>query len=199
MIPIALVTSVVTTPACKKLSERRAHASASTSSSAALAASAAAKEAAAAREAASAAAREAASAAAAAKAHADTAALEKVRQAVDDLKWMVAHHVTQNPASAGEGDASTRCSTIESSAKTLAPDASVELKKAVDEGVALCAFDVPITTAIEALDHLRVSPSQASRRLMCDVATKEIDKARVVRPKDVRVRTADARRRDSCH
>lgn len=136
--------------------------------------------------------------AAVATAAANVAATERARQLVSDLRWLVAHNVTQNPAKAGEGDASTKCSSVQSSQKSLGADPNPELKKLLDEAATLCAFDIPLTTAVEALDQLRFSPSQASRKLMCDVATRELERARTIRPRDPRLRSVSARRKEAC-
>jgi hypothetical protein len=136
--------------------------------------------------------------ASAAAAAANAAAITRSKQLVTDLEWLVAHNVTQDPAKAGEGDASTKCSTVDGLQKGLGADPDPELKKLVDEAAALCAFDIPVATAVEALDQLRYRPSQASRRLMCDVASREVDRARQVRPRDPRLRSVEARRREAC-
>lgn len=192
MLTIALPIASLT--ACDKITGKD-KARAAASASAAAAASAAAL---AASQAAAASASAAAAAAASAQAAANAAAIEKAKNLVADLKWMIAHNVTQNPAKAGEGDASTKCNAVETSQKALTPATDPELKKHIEEAVALCAFDIPLTTAIEALDHLRFTPSQASRRLMCDVALKELEKARAVKPKDTKLRGVDARRKETC-
>ena len=111
---------------------------------------------------------------------------------------MVAHDVTMNPDAGGEGDASTKCNTAMGAQNALGPHPEPEVKNVLDEAVALCAFEIPVATAAEALAHLRFSPSQASRRLMCDVATRELDRARPIRPKDPHLRNVDARRVEAC-
>jgi hypothetical protein len=119
---------------------------------------------------------------------ATAAAIERARRELSDLRWMIAHDVTVNRAKAGDGDASTKCDAALTARKSLRPESEVELKKILDEMSALCAFDVPVVTAIEALDQLRYSPSQASRKLMCEVAARELERARAVRPGDRRPR-----------
>ncbi len=151
--------------------------------------------------AASAEAKAAASAVAAANAAVEAsrvAAIARARQLVTDIRWMVTKGVTVNPAKAGEGDVATKCDAVEAARTELGKRPDPELVKALDEGAALCAFDVPLLTASESLDHLRGTPSQASHLLMCTVAEREISKARAVRPNDARVHREDARRATLC-
>lgn len=134
--------------------------------------------------------------ASAASASARAAAVERAKELVADIRWMIAKGVTVNPAKAGEGDVATKCDGLESMRSSAGGDP--DLLAVLDDGAALCAFDVPLLTASESLDHLRGTPSQASRLLMCSVAEREIAKARAVRPGDPRVRNADARRASTC-
>lgn len=138
-------------------------------------------------------------AAAAASAAARSAAVGRATQAVDDIRWMISKGVTVNREKAGEGDVATKCDAVESMRASSARDPDPEFLKVLDEGASLCAFDVPLLTASESLDHLRGTPSQASRLLMCNVAAREIAKARAVRPNDPRVRSAEARRIATCN
>jgi hypothetical protein len=119
---------------------------------------------------------------------------ERLRQTLADLKWMIGHKTT-SPARAGEGDAVSKCDAV---AASHAGEADPEAQTLLDEATALCAFDVPLVTANEALDQLRFTPSQASRLLGCNVAQRETDRARAVHPRDARVRQADARRASLC-
>lgn len=122
--------------------------------------------------------------------------LAKAKDLLSDLQWCIAHKATQNPANAGEGDASTECDAVATMrAKTTDPDVA----QALDDAAALCAFDIPLVTANEALDHLRNSTSQASKLLMCTIASKEIAKAKAVKAKDPKVARTDARRASFCH
>jgi hypothetical protein len=124
---------------------------------------------------------------------ADAAAAARVRaQALlADIRWMIDKGVSTNPAKAGEGDLASKCSTVESMR------ASQRLRE-LDDAAALCAFDVPLVHAGEAMRQLHYSPSQASRRLQCDVASREIARARAARPSDPRVRKAEAQRIEAC-
>jgi hypothetical protein len=126
------------------------------------------------------------------------AAVDRAKQLVADIRWMISKGVTVNPAKAGEGDVATKCDAVESTRAGLGSHPDPELVEILDDGAGLCAFDVPLLTASESLDHLRGSPSQASRLLMCTVATREIAKARAVRPNDPRVRRTEGRRATAC-
>jgi hypothetical protein len=123
------------------------------------------------------------------------AALGRARGLLEDIRWMCAHRASVNPAKAGEGDVSSKCDAVERMRSTeIAPEATHVL----DEAAALCAFDVPLLTASEALDHLKFGTSQASKALMCGVARREIDKARAVKARDARIFALDARRANAC-
>ncbi|MBX3213061.1 MAG: hypothetical protein KF850_13580 [Labilithrix sp.] len=137
-------------------------------------------------------------AAEAAKLAARSAATARARELVDDVRWMVAKGVTMNRDKAGEGDVTTKCDALEATRSGLGDAPDPELVAVLDEGAALCAFDVPLLTASESLDHFRGNPTQASRLLMCNVAEREIAKARAIRPGDPRVLRADARRLGAC-
>ena len=138
-------------------------------------------------------------AASAAAIAARAAAVARAKELVADVRWMIDEGVTVNRAKAGEGDVATKCDGIESMRSSMGRDPDPELVKVLDEGTGLCAFDVPLLTASESLDHLRGTPSQASRLLVCNVAAREIAKARAVRANDPRVRSVEARRGSLCH
>jgi hypothetical protein len=59
-----------------------------------------------------------------------------------------------------------------------------EHKQIVDEAKELCAFDVPLYIATEALDQMGKTPSQASVLLSCKVASRELAKAKAAKPND---------------
>jgi hypothetical protein len=141
---------------------------------------------------------ELARAAAAAAEASRAAAVEKAKTLVADVRWMVTKGVTMNPAKGGEGDVTTKCDALDTTRAGLGAHPDPELVTVLDEGATLCAFDVPLLTANESLDHLRGTPSQASRLLMCDVAAREIGKARAVHANDMKVHRADARRATLC-
>jgi hypothetical protein len=131
-----------------------------------------------------------------ARALAEAAARARVLATIEDLKWMVEHHASVNPAKAGEGDISTKCDAVQS--ELARPIEDPDTRALLDGAAALCAFDVPLLQASEALDHLRFGTSQASHALMCNVARVELDKARAVKPRDGKLRALDARRATAC-
>ncbi len=124
--------------------------------------------------------------------------MEKAKEILADIQWMVHHGVTVNRKKPGDGDVTTKCEAIEG-LKGAAGHNDPEMKKTIEEAEALCAFEVPLLTASEALDHLRGMPSQASRILTCDAARRDLDKARQVKPKDRKLLGLDAKRRQLCN
>jgi hypothetical protein len=108
---------------------------------------------------------------------------------------MCAHRVSMNPAKAGEGDVSSKCDAVE---HARGGENSVDVARVLDDAAALCAFDVPLLNASEALDHLRFGTSHASKSLMCGIAKRELDKARAVKARDARIFALDARRANAC-
>lgn len=198
--PVAVFLALFAVPGgCARLRcSPRADAAAGTAASASAAEAASASAAAARASAAAEEARAAEEAAAAARIAARAAATARARELVDDVRWMIAKGVTVNRDKAGEGDVTTKCEALEATRADLGADPDPELVAVLDEGAELCAFDVPLLTASEALDHFRGNPTQASRLLMCNVAEREIAKARSVRPGDPRVLRAAARRAAAC-
>jgi hypothetical protein len=126
-------------------------------------------------------------------------AIERSRQWLEDLRWSVEHKTTVNPTKAGEGDADTKCDAVAAARDGLTEASDPAYRKNLDDAAALCAFDIPLVRAHEALDRLRFSPSQASHLLQCNVAGRELDKARAVKPRDGLLRQLDARRANLCH
>jgi hypothetical protein len=132
----------------------------------------------------------------------NTAALDRSRQWLEAIRWTVEHKATVNPDRAGEGDAASQCDAVADARAGVGSDADAAYRNNLDDAAGLCAFDVRLVTASEALDRLRYSPSQASRLLQCNVARREIEEARKVseqHPKDARLRQLDARRGSLCH
>lgn len=120
------------------------------------------------------------------------AELERAKGWLADLKFLLASKTTTSKeVVSGEGDATAICDAAVA-ARPKATDP--ELAAVLDECGQLCAFDVPLLVANEALDHLKTSTSQASVRLMCTVSAKEIAKAKALKPKDPKVRDVERRR-----
>jgi hypothetical protein len=126
-------------------------------------------------------------------------AIERSQQWLDDLRWSVEHKSTVNPKKAGEGDADSKCDAVAAAREGLTDDADPTYQKNLDDAAALCAFDIPLVRAHEALDRLGYTPSQASRLLQCNVSRRELDKARAVKPHDRLLLQLDARRANVCH
>ncbi len=136
---------------------------------------------------------------------ADHALVDQTSDAVRDLDALVKKGVLTNPAKPEAGDIVMRCATIESSRPRLealagsgVADPDGELKNLVAETRRLCSLDVPLLNANHTLRQVSISPSQASRRLMCGFAQKDLEKARSAKPNDRRVRDLDVRVGTSC-
>ena len=128
---------------------------------------------------------------------ANTLALARAKTDLADVQWVVAHNVTLNPAKP-DGEVASKCDANEAAEAKFTDASPAELRAVLDQTKALCAFDVPLVTASEALDQLRNGQSQASRRLSCNVAKTEIDKARLVKPRDLKMLRLDVRRDSLC-
>lgn len=129
---------------------------------------------------------------------ANAIALERARTDLGDVQWLVAHNVTSNPART-DGEVASKCDANASAVAKLGPTSPPELRETLEQTQALCAFDVPLVTAKEALDQLGNVQSQASRRLSCNVARTELEKARQVKPRDIKLLRLDARREPLCN
>lgn len=131
---------------------------------------------------------------------ADHALVDQTRDAVRDLDALVNNGVLTDPAKPGEGDVVMRCTSIESMRPQLEalPDADGELKKLAAETRRLCSLEVPLLNCNHTLRQVSISPSQASRRLMCGFAQKDFAKARTAKPNDRRVFDLGQRLSQTC-
>ena len=129
---------------------------------------------------------------------ADRAAFEEAKTTVRELDAMAKRGVLTNPDKPDDGDANMKCGTLESSRARLEALADPEAKQLVADEKRLCSLEVPLISADKTLKQVTVSPSQASRQLMCKYAAKDIDKARKEKPSDRRVRDLDARFARAC-
>ena len=139
---------------------------------------------------------------------AEHALVLQANEAVRDLDALVKRGVLSDPEKPDAGDITTRCASIEgarprlealsSEATALDAGADSELRKLVAECKRLCLLEVPLLNANHALKQASLSPSQASRRLMCNLAQKDLEKARSTRASDRRIRELDARIRAAC-
>jgi hypothetical protein len=128
----------------------------------------------------------------------DRAAFEQTKAQLRELDAMVKQGVVTNPAKPDEGDATMRCGEVETNRPRLEALADPEAKALVAESKRLCSLEVPVLSADKTLKQVTISPSQASRQLMCKYASKDLDKARKEKPNDRRVRDLDARFTKAC-
>jgi hypothetical protein len=128
----------------------------------------------------------------------DRAALEQAKITVAELEGLVKLHVITNPDKPDDIDATAKCAALEPSLPQLEGIDDPEATKAAGDAKRLCSLEVPLLGAEQALKQLVLSPSQASRKLMCGFASKDIGKARRASPGDRRVRDLDARYARAC-
>lgn len=129
---------------------------------------------------------------------ADRAAFEQTKTQLAELDAMVKAGVVTNPAKPDEGDATMRCGEVEAARTRLEALPDAESKVLVLESKRLCSLEVPILSADKTLKQVTISPSQASRQLMCKYASKDLDKAKKEKPADRRVRDLDGRFTRAC-
>lgn len=131
---------------------------------------------------------------------ADHALIDQSTVGVKNLDALVKKGLVNDPALAGEGDLSARCTVLEEASPKIAalPDADGTLKKLTSEIRRLCSFEAPIIDANNALKQLNVATSQASQRLVCGLARKDFDKARKERPNDRKVFELGQRLANGC-
>jgi len=129
---------------------------------------------------------------------AERAALEQAKNSLAEIEGMVARNAVKDPAHPGDGDVKARCESVEAMKPKLATHDDAETKAFLEQLKKTCSLDVPLLTATDALDQLRFSPSQASRRLMCNLAEQDLAKARSQKPSDKRVRALDGRFKSTC-
>lgn len=129
---------------------------------------------------------------------ADRAALEQAKVTIAELERLAKKGVLTNPDKPEDGDATTRCAALEASRSQLESIADATAKKSVTDIKRLCSLEVPLLGADNALTQVTMSPSQASRKLMCGFATKDIEKARRASPGDRRLHDLDGRYARAC-
>jgi hypothetical protein len=119
-------------------------------------------------------------------------ATEKAAVQLADIKATIAKgSKTKKPGN----DVQVVCDTLESQRATATDP---EHKKILDEAHELCSFDVPLYVAVEALDQMGKTPSQASVLLSCKVASRELAKAKAKKPTDKHYRDVDNRFKTVC-
>jgi hypothetical protein len=129
---------------------------------------------------------------------ADRAAFEEAKTTVRELDAMAKRGVLTNPDKPEDGDANMKCGGLDSSRARLEAMTDPDAKQLVAEERRLCSLEIPLISADKTLKQVTISPSQASRQLMCKYASKDIDKARKEKPGDRRVRDLDTRFARAC-
>ena len=129
---------------------------------------------------------------------ADRAALDQTKVLVQELEALVKRGALTSPDRPDDVDATEKCSVGEPARRRVEALGDPEATKLATDLRRLCAYDVPLVSADHALKQLSLSPSQASRRLMCGIAAKDLDTARAAKNADRRLRDIDARWAHSC-
>jgi hypothetical protein len=132
---------------------------------------------------------------------ADRAAFEQAKTTVRDVEALVKRGSITNPDKPDEGDANTKCADLEAARprlEALGDSAHPEAKQLAADAKRLCNLEVPILSADKTLKQVTISPSQASRQLMCKYASKDLDKAHKEKASDRRVRDLDQRFAKAC-
>ena len=131
----------------------------------------------------------------------DRALFERTKTEVLAIDDLVKKGVLSDPAKPGEIDAVQRCSTLEDNAERLEklPDADGEIAKQLAEIKRLCSFEVPVLDGNAALKQASLPASQASHKLVCDIARKDFMKARSVKPNDRKVFDLGGRMNSVCN
>lgn len=129
---------------------------------------------------------------------ADRAALDQTKALVQELEALVKRGALTSRDKPDDVDATEKCSAGEPARRRLETLADPEATKLATDLHRLCAYDVPLVSADHALKQLSLSGSQASRRLMCGIAAKDLDTARAARNPDRRLREIDARWARAC-
>lgn len=129
---------------------------------------------------------------------ADRAAFEEAKGTVRDIDAMAKRGTLTNPDKPDDGDANMKCGSLESSRARLEALPDADVKQLLLDARRLCSLEIPVISADKTLKQVTISPSQASRQLMCKYAAKDIDKARKEKPGDRRVRDLDARFAKAC-
>lgn len=131
---------------------------------------------------------------------ADRAAIETAKAQASAIEWCATHNVLKDPKRPDDPDAVAQCAALDGERPRLDAIASrpPELARMLDDAKRYCSLDVPLISAAEGLRQSQLSPSQASRRMTCGFAQKDIAKAKAYKPDDRRVRDLDARIKRAC-
>lgn len=124
--------------------------------------------------------------------------VDRAKEAFSAIESDVARGVLKDKTHPDDPDAVARCAELDDLRPKLEARPEPDAKRILDDSQKLCASDVPILSATETLRQVTISPSQASRRLMCKYAQKDIAKARAWSASDRRVRELDQRWQRVC-
>ncbi len=124
--------------------------------------------------------------------------LDDAKAAFAAIEWDVAHNAIKDKTHPDEPDAVARCAQLDDLRAKLEARPEPEARQILDESKKLCSFDVPLLNANETLRQLNVATSQASRRLVCKYAQKDIAKAKAFDASSHRVREIEQRWGRAC-
>ncbi|MDB4937236.1 MAG: hypothetical protein JWP87_4208 [Labilithrix sp.] len=128
----------------------------------------------------------------------DRAAVNEAKPLVRDIEALVKRGSITNPDKPDDGDANMKCAQLDGTRPRLEALSDAEAKQLAADAKRLCGLEVPILSADKTLKQVTISPSQASRQLMCKYASKDLDKAHKEKASDRRVRDLDARFAKAC-
>jgi hypothetical protein len=128
----------------------------------------------------------------------ERAAADQAQAANRDLDSLVKRGILTDPDKPSEGDVVMKCASLDAIRARLEPLTDPDTQKLVAESRRLCSLEVPLLNANQTLRQVAISPSQASRRLMCGFASKDLERARASKPNDLRVRQLDMRYAQAC-
>jgi hypothetical protein len=128
----------------------------------------------------------------------ERAAADQAQAANRDLDSLVKRGLLTDPDKPSEGDVVMKCVSLDAIRARLEPLTDPDTQRLVAESRRLCSLEVPLLNANQTLRQVAISPSQASRRLMCGFASKDLEKARASKPNDQRVRQLDMRYAQAC-
>jgi hypothetical protein len=134
------------------------------------------------------------------QAAADKAAIDLARTQIEGIQFCASHNVLKDPSKPDDTDAVAKCAALDAERTQLDAIAKKppELAKMLEDSKRLCSLDVPLISAADGLRQSQLSPSQASRRMTCGFAQKDIAKAKAYKPDDKRVRDLDTRIKRAC-
>ena len=128
----------------------------------------------------------------------ERADIERATQLFEEIEELANKNTLKDPQKPDDPDAQARCASFETLRPKLEKRPEPEVKTMLDSEKRVCGFDVPLLVAEEAIRQLGFSGSQASKQLSCNVASKEIEKARAIKADDMKLRNVDGRYHSIC-